>query len=209
MLLKSLFDNREFDRVVNLRTHSDSDDVDQVSLVLLSRILLGQRRSQTVTDAAPKSTSGSPSPILDASLLRINAESVYARYSDDSVITYLYALVLKSAGEPVSIVAELLLKAIRLENYNWAAWVELAGLPVSPTYVVQLQQHELYKFYAMERLKHERKFKQLLALIEGASTLSGWGYIEEARGLCLHELREFDEAVRVYSLMAARYVEGG
>lgn len=183
MLAKSLFDCSEFERLVDTFEVNDCSSVDIVSLCLLAEHLLIQKKESTTHDK---------------SMLLKKAEVVYSRFSNDSIINYLYAMILRQCETMncTDLVQDLLLRSVRLEPWNWAAWMELAALPL----VVDNTGHPLYPFYMLERLKNEKKHKAILRQLESATDK----YSIQLRGYCYHELRQFTKAVAEFETLAKK-----
>ena len=121
-----------------------------------------------------------------------SAEEIHSRFSNDSVICYLYAVILNQVPSESTFVAELLVRAIKLAPFNWAAWVELARVPGSAV-EASLASFELFHFYKLERQLYLKQHKAALDALRALNTMS-WSYLYELEGRIHHELRDFQSA---------------
>ena len=185
-LIKSLFDEKEYERVLHMVEYSKCSDVDILSLCLLSEIFLLEKTSHKSSD----------------SLLK-NAEDVYSRFSNDGIINFLYAKLLLRAGGVFEFGLEVLLKSIRLCSWNWEAWLELSRIVDDDSAVQIYQQYECYKFYMYERMMYRGEYKELSFRL--LSEHRGWCFKEELLGKCYHEMREFEKAVNVFASLAKNH----
>ena len=220
MKLKPFFDRNEFERVIFHGESLDlSADRDASSLLLLSHLLVF-RKEQRGSDLP--AVSGNSSRLQGSSagndsqyaFLRKTAESIHSRFSNDSVINYLYAVILRERPEKgdSSFICELLIRAIKQASFNWSAWRELAECddPISDETENFLKKQDLYPFYRIEKLRRLKKFKQVLSEIS-KSALRDWSYLDAIEGTCYHELRIFPAAALAFERIRKRdpfHVEG-
>ena len=199
-LVKSLFDQRQFERILSLVEPGTVSDRDLLSLYLLAAhyVLLKKKASSAGPGAVghsskTKSTTGSEENLVaeQGRILR-EAEQIHSRFSNDSVICYLYALLVSHNPSEWSFASELLVRAIKLAPFNWAAWAELSRQP-GMSLESSLSSFELYPFYKLERQLWLKQPRSVLEDLRGFRKLS-WSYLDELEGRCQHELRDFAAA---------------
>jgi len=197
-------------------------DRDIASFWLLSVILCLQKSKNACSRyQLASSTSSSSKPKTSQSILRDNltldfsrfeerAASVHSKFSNDSIVCYLYAILLghqnSSSAAGSNHIQELLLTSIKLNQYNWAAWLELSSLEVPAHVDDQLKLMELYRFYSIERSMREKSsLKNALAtLVDLHKQYPDWTYISVQLGTVLHDVREFKQSASVFSDLCDR-----
>ena len=206
MRIKALFDINEFERVITV-TNAQAENIDRevTSLVLLSRLMMFNKNQRSI-DVAGAMVSQSATDGEYANLRKFG-EIIHTRFSNDSVINYLYAMILKERPEPgdTRYIFELLIRAIKQAPFNWASWTELASMDDNTSDEVHafLKSQDLYPFYRLEKLKRLRKFKQVIIEINKLG-IKGWTYLDQLEGSCYHELRDFASAALSFEAITKR-----
>ena len=222
MKIKSLFDSREYDRIAySVKPGDNQDDKEVLSLEVLASHLCLQKKVQSADGSSSLQTSKQKHvkptvDYLDGEKRRLCklADSAHERYGNDSVLTYLRAVVYQMFGlcpDP-TFVEELLVRSIKLNQWNWAAWLELAQLnsPNSTELEGSISNFELYRFFKLEQYRAQKQFSELLSGLRSLK-LKDWSYLDELEGLCWHELRDFPKAVLSFDRIIKRdpYYIGG
>ena len=215
--VKEMFERGEYERVAQLIEITGSSDRDCISLSLLSEHLSLQKKEFNNSAPHPSGTGSSKlkhvapkgrSLEADRTRLLTKAADAHSRYSNDSVINHIYAAVLLSmAGQSDdSFATEILVQAIKLCEFNWAAWMELAtvSIPIPAELEDSLSGYELFPFYKLERLMHLRKYKSALSHLTSLKHDGEWSYIDEIEGACAHNLRDFDAAIVSFEKIVRR-----
>lgn len=192
-------------------------DKDTGCLWLLSAVLVLQKSKGTCSRYQFLSTMTSSSkPKASQSVLKDNvtidfarceeaAAAVHSKFSNDSIICYLYAVLMRLQGSASTIgsenVRELLVTSIKLNQYNWAAWCELSTFPMSKIHDDQLKLMEFYQFYTIERCMREKSsLKQVLVTLQDIHRrYPKWTYISVQLGTVLHDLRQFKDSANIFS----------
>jgi hypothetical protein len=200
MLAKSYFDSGEYSRVsTSVDFAADSERV-LLCLALYSEYLSFKSRQ------ASKETALSANSSVDWSLLSKHAEMVYSRFSTDPVVNYLYGIVMVASDESVdrAFGLDLLFASIRSCEYSWGAWVELSVVPeISDRVKTDISQLSLYPFYKVEKYMYMNQPQKALHVLSSLSTqFPVWGYILERTGSAHHDMRQFGEAVKIFSSLS-------
>lgn len=142
------------------------------------------------------------------SLLAQHAEAVYSRFSNDSVVCYLYGIVMLSSAEGAdqAFGVDLLFASIKFCEHNWASWAELSSRSgVSKRVDTDFTQAQFYKFFKIEKyLKSNQPQKALSLLLKVQSSLPNWEYVLERVGIAHHNLRQFGDALNAFKTLASR-----
>lgn len=191
-------------------------DKEVAAIWLLSGILSLQKSKQDLTRfqfTSGSSTSKSKTSqaiskdntSVDWARFEESAVSLHSKYSNDSIICFLYALLLRfreSSGSGQSDhVQDLLVTAIKLNQYNWAAWLELSTIPLPSHVDDQLKLMELYQFYKIEkRIWEKSSLNETLVTLRNLHTqYPDWTYVSVKLGTLLHDLRKFKESSTIFA----------
>ena len=215
MRLKCFFDGNEFERVISHTSEPwEISDRDTASIVLLSHLRVFQKNQKPGEGPPGKGRVAQGSTEGEYAYLRKMGELCHSRFSNDSVITFVYALILieKLENDDTQFVRELLVRSIKQAPFNWAAWKELSALDdaFSQDDELFLKKQELFPFYKLEKLRRMRKFKQVLTDLSKLC-LTGWSYLDELEGSCYHDMRDFTSAAIAFERIRSRdrYYVGG
>ena len=204
-----MFDSHEYERIASFSDEQTLMDKDVISLQVLASHYLLQKKVSSSGSASGLLMGGKPKQgkmgvdYLEGEKLRLVklCDSAQERFSNDSVLTYLRAVVLGEFGscKDIRYMQELLVRAIKLSQWNWAAWLELAQLGdefLSSELESSISSLELFRFFKLERFRAQKRFSELLAELETLRPVrTEWTYLTELEGVCFHELREFSKAL--------------
>jgi len=208
MKIKSQFDSHEYERIAYSVGEEVSGDKDIASLEILATHFVLQKKSMSSTSSTSSVVNGKARQGKQAMdylagektrLLKL-CECALERFSSDSILTYLRAVVLGTHATPSDsrFVAELLVRSIKLNKWNWAAWLELAQLDEAAAAAEEELSHfELFHFFKLEQLRALKKFPQLLREL-AILKVRDWSYLDEMEGLSFHEIRDFPRAVECF-----------
>ena len=214
--VKSYFDANEFERVIDIIEPSSILEKEIASMWLLSGILCLQKSRQDstrfqFTSASSTSKSKTSQAInkdnasVDWARFEEHAASLHSKFSNDSIICFLYALLLRlresSSPGGFDHVQDLLVTAIKLNQYNWAAWLELSCLSIPAHIDDQLKLMELYQYYSIEKSTREKSsLNETLATLRNLrNQFPDWNYISVKLGTLLHDQREFKESATIFA----------
>jgi hypothetical protein len=213
MKLKSMFDLNEFERVVSLGQTSDHEgDRDIASLVLLSSLLIFQKEQrgadiQIVSASSSRQQGMPPNADYQYAFLRKLAENTHSRFSNDAVVNFIYAMVLRERPDKgdSSFICELLIRSIKQAPFNWASWHELGSCDEAITEENEtfLKKQELYQFYRIEKLKRLKKFKHVISEV-AKCPIREWSYLDGIEASCYHDLRNFPASAAAFERIRNR-----
>ncbi len=142
------------------------------------------------------------------SLLSKDAEAVYSRFSNDSIVCYLYGIVMlcSDRSEDQAFGVDLLFASIKFCEHNWASWAELSCRPgVSKRVESELAQSQFYKFFKIEKyIRSNQPQKAIVLLQKLQAAFPSWDYVTERIGVVHHNMRQFGDAIKAFQEMSSR-----
>jgi anaphase-promoting complex subunit 8 len=165
----------------------------------MAELLMMRKKEQLISQLSnlhvgPKNAKSSYFPqfnneaVIGRSILQTRTASVHSRFANDSIITYLYGLVLlaNAQKEDMDFIIEIFMNAIKLCQYNWSAWLELARLDIPST----------VELYLIEKPSKPVSLTQLKSLCR---VHPKWSYINLKLATAYHDVRDFKAASEAFS----------
>jgi len=209
MRAKSLFDNNEFERVVSQFQVNESADRELCALVLLSELITFQKSkslipqlnnslmpsSKTVNKSVSNNPLHSSGAEYELCLLEKKAAAIHSRFANDSIINYIYAIIVSATREEQDLVRDLLHKSIKQCQYNWSAWLELARIHnIPPQMEDQLKQYDFFHLYLIEK-------GQSTTIESLHKQYPKWEYLSRKLGSYYHDSRDFKNACEIFKTL--------
>lgn len=212
----------EFERILDEIWTDNIVEKDVACLWLLSGILTLQKtkhtnaRYQFASQSSSSKSKATPSISKDSATIDwvrfdTDAASIHSKFSNDSIVSGLYAKLHQirnsSNATEEHHIRDLYVTAIKLNQYNWSAWLELSRLPMNESMDEQLKLMDLYPFYQIQQSMYwKSNLDDTLTKLESLNIrYPNWGYIRIKLGTILHDLRQFKKSSAVFQLHRSQH----